>query len=126
LLLSSKKFQSKSLETLKETLETKPKYVLLDKKLGGGQHGCVVLEGGLNPSEQGGIMLYTSGTTNRPVEFSKASKRKEKALIYKLERGLTPGNCYYGSIVVASKSMELHTPRSSITRTTPSPYPRHS
>jgi len=64
-LLSSAKFESKAEEILKENLEARPKHMKLEKKLGGGEHRKIRLEG---PSDgQGGMMLYTSGTTNRPV-----------------------------------------------------------
>lgn len=64
MLLSSKKFETKA-EALKDVLEGKPRYIKLEKKLGGAEYAKVTLEG---PTDgQGGMMLYTSGTTNRPV-----------------------------------------------------------
>ncbi|KAH6720902.1 hypothetical protein BKA61DRAFT_471314 [Leptodontidium sp. MPI-SDFR-AT-0119] len=64
MLLSSAKFESKALEVLKHGLEGKPKLVKLEKKLGGAAQSMVTLEG---PTDgNGGMMLYTSGTTNRP------------------------------------------------------------
>ena len=65
MLLSSKKFEAKAEEVLKEELETPPKHIRLEKKMGGGEHGNVTLEG--PTGGEGGMMLYTSGTTNRPV-----------------------------------------------------------
>ncbi|PSS15157.1 hypothetical protein M430DRAFT_104894 [Amorphotheca resinae ATCC 22711] len=63
MLLSSKKFETKA-EALKDVLEGKPRYIKLEKKLGGADYAKVTLEG---PTDgQGGMMLYTSGTTNRP------------------------------------------------------------
>jgi acyl-CoA synthetase (AMP-forming)/AMP-acid ligase II len=65
ILLSSSKFDGKSQEIFKTGLERRPRLVRLEKKMGGGEHTKVSLEG---PSEgQGGMMLYTSGTTSRPV-----------------------------------------------------------
>jgi malonyl-CoA/methylmalonyl-CoA synthetase len=65
MLLSSAKFEHKAYEVLNTELETKPKHIKLEKKLGGAAHGNVILDG---PTEgEGGMMLYTSGTTNRPV-----------------------------------------------------------
>lgn len=65
LLLSSAKFEGKALEVLNEGLETNPKLVKIEKKMSGAEHVKIVLEG---PSDgEGGVMLYTSGTTNRPV-----------------------------------------------------------
>lgn len=65
MLLSSRKFEGKAQEVLKAGLETSPRHISLEKKLGGGEHRDVLLEG--PTSGQGGMMLYTSGTTNRPV-----------------------------------------------------------
>jgi malonyl-CoA/methylmalonyl-CoA synthetase len=65
MLLSSSKFENKSQEVLKAGLEGSPKVVQLEKKIGGADHSEIALEG---PSEgDGGMMLYTSGTTSRPV-----------------------------------------------------------
>lgn len=65
LLLSSQKFIGKAEEVLNSITETKPKLVKLQKELGGAGHTNVSLEG---PEDGlGGMMLYTSGTTNRPV-----------------------------------------------------------
>lgn len=65
MLLSSSKFESQALDVYKEGLQGSPKHVKLEKKLGGRNHEDVKLEG---PTEgAGGMMLYTSGTTNRPV-----------------------------------------------------------
>ncbi|CAG8975589.1 hypothetical protein HYALB_00006796 [Hymenoscyphus albidus] len=65
MLLSSKKFEEKAKQVLNEGLVAAPKLVQLEKRLGGNESGEeVVLDG---PSEgKGGMMLYTSGTTNRP------------------------------------------------------------
>lgn len=65
MLLSSKKFEGKAEEVLKEKLATPPKHVKLEKRMGGAEPTSVTLEG---PEDgEGGMMLYTSGTTNRPV-----------------------------------------------------------
>ncbi|KAG4436880.1 hypothetical protein IFR05_007643 [Cadophora sp. M221] len=64
MLLSSAKFESKAVEVLKQDLEGKAKHVKLGKKFGGAAQSKVTLEG---PTDgNGGMMLYTSGTTNRP------------------------------------------------------------
>lgn len=65
MLLSSAKYQKKADEVYAEGLEGTPKYVKLEKKMGGGVVKEVVLEE--NTEKEGGMMLYTSGTTNRPV-----------------------------------------------------------
>lgn len=65
MLLSSQKFEAKAQELLKTGLETVPKHISLEKKLGGAEPKEVILEGPTDGA--GGMMLYTSGTTNRPV-----------------------------------------------------------
>lgn len=67
MLLSSSKFESKAQEVMGTVLEAKPKHVKLEKKLENLNYGKVTLEG--LSEGQGGMMLYTSGTTNRPVSF---------------------------------------------------------
>ena len=64
LLLSSTKFESKAKEVLETPLITKPKHVRLEKKIGGISRD-VKLEGA--QGGDGGLMVYTSGTTSRPV-----------------------------------------------------------
>lgn len=65
MLLSSNKFKSKAEETLKEGLEKSLKLELVEKRTEGAETSPnVILEESTN--EQGGIMLYTSGTTSRP------------------------------------------------------------
>jgi acyl-CoA synthetase (AMP-forming)/AMP-acid ligase II len=69
LLLSSEKFRLKSEEVVKEGLENAPFLQCLEKRLGGRTDVAPVNLDGLG-SGQGGMMLYTSGTTNRPVRLS--------------------------------------------------------
>lgn len=65
-LLSSAKFQSKAQEVMKEDLKKKPLVGSIEKKHNGGSSDeHVTLEDASD--RQGGMMLYTSGTTNRPV-----------------------------------------------------------
>jgi acyl-CoA synthetase (AMP-forming)/AMP-acid ligase II len=84
LLVSSSKFASKATEVLATELNTKPAHLELQKHQGGGNHEKVEL-GDADPGEAG-MMLYTSGTTNKPVShhvvitkpaYAKASLRKE-------------------------------------------------
>jgi malonyl-CoA/methylmalonyl-CoA synthetase len=64
MLLSSEKFQDKADEVLKEGMETAPINYKQEKIMMGKQDDYVTLE---EPtSDKGGMMLYTSGTTNRP------------------------------------------------------------
>ncbi|KAK4105702.1 acetyl-CoA synthetase-like protein [Parathielavia hyrcaniae] len=64
MLLSSAKFAQKAEEVLRTELDVEPAYLQLSKFQGGGLHEKVTLE----KTEPGsaGMMLYTSGTTNRP------------------------------------------------------------
>ena len=67
-LVSSTKFQAKAEETLKEGLEQlprKPVLNIVEKRRQGNGHDEVQLVP--LPMEKGGMMLYTSGTTSRPV-----------------------------------------------------------
>lgn len=69
MLLSSAKFQSKAEEVLKEGLEKTPISSTVEKRLEGSQSSeYVQLES--SPDNQSGMMLYTSGTTSRPVSHS--------------------------------------------------------
>jgi malonyl-CoA/methylmalonyl-CoA synthetase len=65
MLLSSTKFESKAEDVIKEGLQATPKHVKLEKLTARQHQEKVKLEG---PTDgEGGMMLYTSGTTNRPV-----------------------------------------------------------
>ncbi|KAF2818764.1 acetyl-CoA synthetase-like protein [Ophiobolus disseminans] len=64
MLLSSEKFQGQADDVLKEGMETKPINYKQEKIMLGKTDDYVTLE---DPtSDKGGMMLYTSGTTNRP------------------------------------------------------------
>jgi acyl-CoA synthetase (AMP-forming)/AMP-acid ligase II len=67
MLLSSSKFASKAEEVLKTELDAPPSYLQLTKFHGddGGTDEKVTLE--KSGPGSAGMMLYTSGTTNRPV-----------------------------------------------------------
>jgi malonyl-CoA/methylmalonyl-CoA synthetase len=67
MMLSSKRFHGKAEEVLSSELVGKPVHMRLEKKLDMASHIKVTLEG---PNDgEGGMMLYTSGTTDRPVWF---------------------------------------------------------
>lgn len=70
LLLSSKRFSSKAEETLALPLVTPPKHVELTKFQGGSDPAAasesVSIGDGNDDPGAAGMMLYTSGTTNRP------------------------------------------------------------
>ncbi|KAK4129429.1 acetyl-CoA synthetase-like protein [Parathielavia appendiculata] len=63
-LLSSAKFTQKAEEVLRTELDVEPAYLQLSKFQGGGHHEKITLE--KMGSDSAGMMLYTSGTTNRP------------------------------------------------------------
>ena len=66
MLLSSAKFHSKAQEVMKGNLEKKPITGSIEKRSGGGSSGQhITLQD--SGDRHGGMMLYTSGTTNRPV-----------------------------------------------------------
>ncbi|KAL2154976.1 hypothetical protein VTH82DRAFT_3652 [Thermothelomyces myriococcoides] len=64
MLLSSTKFTPKAEEVLKSELDVRPVHLKLEKFQGNGIHEKVTLEG--SDPGSAGMMLYTSGTTNRP------------------------------------------------------------
>lgn len=66
LLLSSKRFTSKAQETLALPLVSPPKHVELTKFQGGSESSPVSIGDGNDDPGAAGMMLYTSGTTNRP------------------------------------------------------------
>ena len=68
MLLSSTKFQSKAEEVLKDGLEKPLKLQIVEKRLASGDATEQVhLD---DPKDEGGgLMLYTSGTTSRPVRI---------------------------------------------------------
>lgn len=68
MLLSSAKFALQAKKVLATQLNERPDYLQLSKFQGGGSHETVTLEG-TDPGEAG-MMLYTSGTTNRPVSLT--------------------------------------------------------
>lgn len=68
-MLSSAKFQHKIKDLLAVDLVSKPAHVELAKHLGGTPHEAVELDAEQDAGSAG-IMLYTSGTTNRPVSDS--------------------------------------------------------
>ncbi|KAF2132183.1 acetyl-CoA synthetase-like protein [Dothidotthia symphoricarpi CBS 119687] len=63
-LLSSAKFRAQADEVLREGMATAPVHYSRDKIMLGKTDDCVTLEDPASP--HGGLMLYTSGTTNRP------------------------------------------------------------
>ncbi|KIH88259.1 hypothetical protein SPBR_06858 [Sporothrix brasiliensis 5110] len=67
LVVSSAKFDAKAKELLASELLSKPTHVALAKHLGGGAYEKVELDEHVDAGDAG-LMLYTSGTTNRPAQ----------------------------------------------------------
>lgn len=124
ILLSSAKFEGKAQEVLREKLKKVPNYIKLEKKMGGGAHPRVTLEG---PEDgEGGMMLYTSGTTNRPVcpfHLTEFPKWKWKWLIMNPERRPPPAISNDSTSTVPSHSLELHSIRPPPSRPPTASYP---
>jgi acyl-coenzyme A synthetase/AMP-(fatty) acid ligase len=73
MLLSSTKFQMKANEVIETGLDKKPLLIAVEKRLKGNfSNRPVQFEDCQTTS--GGMMLYTSGTTSRPVSISKLNK----------------------------------------------------
>ena len=68
MLLSSTKFAPEAKKLLSLPLSERPDYLRLPKFQGQGSHEQVTLEG--EDPGKAGMMLYTSGTTARPVSLS--------------------------------------------------------
>lgn len=66
ILVSSGKFQTKSQQLLATELKSKPSYLQLQKHTDPNSEDEKVTLGDADPGEAA-VMLYTSGTTNRPV-----------------------------------------------------------
>lgn len=69
ILLSSAKFQEKATELIREGLDNPPILLRLDKRLTGSD-SVEHIQLDASPGTAGGMMLYTSGTTSRPVKHS--------------------------------------------------------
>ncbi|CAK7199034.1 hypothetical protein SEUCBS139899_001702 [Sporothrix eucalyptigena] len=69
LVVSSPKFDTKAKDLLASELASPPTHVALAKHLGGGVHEKVELDESADAGKAG-MMLYTSGTTNRPKGVS--------------------------------------------------------
>lgn len=65
MLLASSKFYKKSQDVSDQGLDANPCLIEVEKRIGGEKPGNVSLHD--SSDGKGGIMLYTSGTTSRPV-----------------------------------------------------------
>lgn len=67
MLLTTEKYADKGMELLREGLEREPLFAIRNKLTEGASSGESVALHDLKQPSSGGMMLYTSGTTNRPV-----------------------------------------------------------
>lgn len=67
MLLASTKFYRKAEDVSIQGLDAKPRIIEVEKKMGSAEPGKVSLHDSIDGN--GGIMLYTSGTTSRPVSI---------------------------------------------------------
>jgi len=65
MLLASSKFYKKAQDVSNQGLDANPRIIEVEKRMGGQKPGNVSLDD--SADGKGGIMLYTSGTTSRPV-----------------------------------------------------------
>ena len=86
MLLSSAKFSSKADEVLRTELDAEPAYLRLAKFQGGGVHEKVTLE--KTGPGSAGMMLYTSGTTNRPVKRPLLPSAQSQTLTQPVQKGV--------------------------------------
>ena len=73
-LLSSQRYHDKVQEIFRLGLEGRPKFLSLENKNEAGEAPKIQFAEPVN--DQGGMMLYTSGTTSRPVSTSSGITRK--------------------------------------------------
>jgi acyl-CoA synthetase (AMP-forming)/AMP-acid ligase II len=65
LLLSSEKFRDKAEDVIREGMQKKP--IVAVDKISAGNRSAESIHLADNGTDDGGMMLYTSGTTSRPV-----------------------------------------------------------
>lgn len=105
MLLSSEKFQDKAQEVMKTDLQTKPVFSLVDK-IRDDDRAVNEVQIEEPAGNQGGMMLYTSGTTSRPV-LTPTLLNMEAAKFY-LERCPVTRVCTDCSGFVARPGVEVH------------------
>lgn len=106
MLLSSAKFQSKAEEVMKG-LTNKPPIPSTIPKRAGGTSSSENIELESIQDVAAGIMLYTSGTTNRPVCNPESSPAPSTLLMYFLERGFPSRTGSHCTGAIAHQGMEL-------------------
>ena len=122
MLVSSIKFQSKAEEVVKEGLDKPLKLEIVQKHLAGSESTeQIQLES--SKDDAGGMMLYTSGTTSRPVR----SLSPRRILLSKssAERRASPQLSPHRAKPIPPPSLEIHRLRPPPTCSPPPPHPRN-
>lgn len=127
LLLATEKYSNKAQELVQVDLENIPVLRILDK-----------IETGADPAAQlhfqdaadlrGGMMLYTSGTTNRPVSSFGRDTYKNHGKFYLrtfIERSPPPAICSISANPVLGGGMVILPRRPTAPCPPPPPHPRH-
>ena len=121
-LLSSRKFQEKAEETLKEGLDhisKKPLLSIVEKRRHGSGHEEVQLVH--LPMKKGGMMLYTSGTTSRPV--CDQIRQGDFVLTSIAERCSPPGKSPHRAGPITPESLGIHKSGPFTPHPSPAPHP---
>lgn len=106
-LVSSEKFTEKAEEVLREGLEhlpNKPTLTIVEKRRQGNGRDYVQLV--TLPMNKGGMMLYTSGTTSRPVSVPTFGNRAE--LTCDAEGCTAPDECSHSPVRFPSQGLGVH------------------
>lgn len=120
MLLSSEKFKQKAEEIVKEGVENK--CIVAVEKITEGKKSSEHITLETPKSEEGGMMLYTSGTTSRPASIS--VRVFQTTPNNQTERRCTPSSGPYGAIDVFTPSLALLPFGSTPPLSTPPSYPR--
>lgn len=126
-LLSTEKYADKAGQILSSGLKQEPIFDILRKIQKGAGTESVKLDSSSSSHSSGGMMLYTSGTTNRPVRTTLPGilKYTHKTISnYITERSPNPRIGPGRTSLLPPTSMELLTKRPPPPLTPPPPHPR--
>jgi acyl-CoA synthetase (AMP-forming)/AMP-acid ligase II len=124
MLLSSLKFQKKADEVLSNGLEHPPIHITVDKRLA--EPTKVVPISLVDcPVTNGGLMLYTSGTTSRPVRACRDSILLSQLMLHPERRPSSRlrSDC---SVSISARSVGIQSTRSPASRSAAPSHPRHN
>lgn len=124
ILVSSPKYTAKANEVLATDLKQRPAHLELPKHMGGSPREPVELQD--VDLTGAGLMLYTSGTTNRPVRLIPSPYHTNAAELTTVsERRLATPISPDRAVALPPRSMEVHTSRPPPPRPPSPPHPRH-